>query len=379
MNDSQLNSRKGSEAVCQIENYLLLLNHDIIKTFSQIYHIMRASIHLQRIAALLLWSAGIMAFTQQVQRPKLVLVRTHSSSLSKSFRSNVHTQPLLSFNEPSRYATLLLGNSSKARAFLFTLHQSSRSETVSVGTGTTQSPSTVSRSGLSKTALKHRTRLIRSAFRSRQILRRWGKHTILLSEDIQEVLERCTGLACSMAKNFWWSLPLLLCVVPLYTLIVLQTLPTTPVFWKLVRIEQWLTSVVAAFLASNASYYLAAAYLHLLYAQQHKTGFWILAAGTISTIFHTVQAAGYYHTAEALCYLDHGVAGTAILYFFHVCGNPSRRAWGLGVSGLVALACPGYMYPFWHSLWHVLSAATAVVWVHDSEKSTYHTKNETDR
>lgn len=217
---------------------------------------------------------------------------------------------------------------------------------------------------------------------------------------------KCHAAARHSATNFWWSLPSLLCLVPLYTLAAWQTMPTTPGVWKLVNMELvWqhlppssAASVVAAFLASNVSYLIAAAYLlrsrgisgavvdpENSKKQQRGSicsnngggilipaslGWWTLLAGAMSTVFHTVQAVGDYGVAEALCYWDHGIAGTAILYFWYACGRPSPRAWLCASAGVAALAfpvaaCPP-IYPWLHSLWHVLSALAAVVWARDA-------------
>lgn len=233
---------------------------------------------------------------------------------------------------------------------------------------------------------------------SRGAWRRWSKQAVLVAEDVQEARERCAGAALRLVRNFWWMLPLWsLSLVPLYTVAVFQALPETPHFWKLVSMEQVLTAWIAPFLASNASYYVAAAHLFFRSAagkqqyqlrlqpqlqeqpqpqpQQYSNSngnnkslaLWTLSAGTVSTIFHTVQSLGHYRAAEALCFIDHGVAGTAVLHFWHVCGAPSRRTWALGAAGLACLACPGDLYPALHSLWHGLSALTAVVWARDAE------------
>lgn len=103
--------------------------------------------------------------------------------------------------------------------------------------------------------------------------------------------------------------------------------------------------------------------------QQPRTGlaFWILTSGLVSTIFHSFQAmsgsAEASALAEALCFVDHGVAGASVLYFWNVCGRPRRSTVVVGVAGLVALALPlrpGYAWL--HSLWHFLSATAALLW-----------------
>lgn len=231
-------------------------------------------------------------------------------------------------------------------------------------------------------------------------------------------LANVSAAVTEAAQHFWWTGPaILLCgVVPIHTLCVYQTLPTTPAVWKLVNMEFVHTAahavtIIAVFLASNLSYILAAA--HLLRQSKNRAGtsmarttqpflqssrerqqeppqntlpiaaaaaktavpaalgWWILAAGCMSTIFHAVQAWGDYGIAEALCYLDHGVAGTATLYFWHACGAPSLRTWLWAAAGLTTLAFPitavyPPLYPALHASWHVLSAIAALVWVQDA-------------
>jgi hypothetical protein len=83
----------------------------------------------------------------------------------------------------------------------------------------------------------------------------------------------------------------------------------------------------------------------------------------MSTIFHIVQAVGDPLLAEALCYLDHGIAISGGLYFWHICGRPSKTTLAIGSVGIVALCLPlrpGYAWL--HSAWHFLSAAAAVAW-----------------
>lgn len=194
------------------------------------------------------------------------------------------------------------------------------------------------------------------------------------------------------AQRYGWALPSLLCAVPVYTYAVWRSLPTTPAVWKLVNVDfvhshGQAASILSAFLASNLSYLMAAAYLWRESSSstvsstisstissspvpRRALGGWLLAAGITSTVFHTVQAYGDFRLAEALCYFDHGIAGTAILYFWSTCGRPSLRTWGLGSAGLLALAFPSRLcpplYTWLHSLWHLLSALSAVVWVRDA-------------
>jgi hypothetical protein len=229
-----------------------------------------------------------------------------------------------------------------------------------------------------------------------------------------------------LVLRYWWTFPaILLCgVVPCHTLLVSKSLPMTPSFWKLVNMDfvhsmAHAVTTIALFLASNASYFGAALYLWSKSAlvAQHSwwaaapllrpnripkqtsplvsptnqiptnltatldatttvrlptaLGGWTMAAGCMSTIFHTVQAYGDFGLAEALCYWDHGVAGTAILYFWYACGRPSVRTWACITAGLTALAFPitavhPPLYPALHASWHVLSAVAALVWAHDA-------------
>jgi len=226
----------------------------------------------------------------------------------------------------------------------------------------------------------------------------------------------CWSVAKAFASSAWWALPLLLCAVPLYTLAAWQTLPTTPSWWKLVSVDHLWKSpdgpfVVAMFMLSNISYFMAGLYLlrKFPFVKSSTTesetgdngissgattiksagrlaslsllkpsmssmtagtpsrytwlGIWTLLAGAVSTIFHAVQTYGEYSVAEGWCYLDHGIAISAILYFFRTCGMPGKSALALGAAGLVALSLPlkpGYAWL--HSTWHLLSAGSAVLW-----------------
>lgn len=237
----------------------------------------------------------------------------------------------------------------------------------------------------------------------------------LLFDRICDVLYTCI-------IPFWYLLPSILCFVPIYTLTVWQTIPVTPDVWKLVNMDfiWWYythkphaISVIFTFLASNASFFMAALFLlkqsypavtTVTPKQIQKTssstssstvsstaatiaaatavlnrgknipsslGYWVLAAGIMSTIFHTVQACGNYRIAEALCYLDHGIAGTAICHFYNRCGTPSLRTILCGIIAFITLAFPITAihlpsYTTLHSLWHTLAAATAVLWAYDA-------------
>jgi hypothetical protein len=65
-------------------------------------------------------------------------------------------------------------------------------------------------------------------------------------------------------------------------------------------------------------------------------GVWILAAGLVMTLFHTVQGLAAFRVAESLCYLDpNGVAVPVGLHYFDTLGLPSRRVLLHGLPGLV--------------------------------------------
>jgi hypothetical protein len=92
-------------------------------------------------------------------------------------------------------------------------------------------------------------------------------------------------------------------------------------------------------------------------------GVWVCLAGLISTIFHSVQALGSHALAESLCYIDHAVAISAILYFIDTCGIPSKLVSTIGtvaIGTLVITPTPGYAWL--HSTWHYLSALAATKW-----------------
>ena len=61
----------------------------------------------------------------------------------------------------------------------------------------------------------------------------------------------------------------------------------------------------------------------------------MIAAGLVSVIFHSFQAFGSYSLAEGLCYVDHGFAISSTLYFFNICGRPSKKVMALGLAGFL--------------------------------------------
>ena len=125
-------------------------------------------------------------------------------------------------------------------------------------------------------------------------------------------------------RRGWWCFPMLLVCVPLYSSLVLGTVATMPSWWPLTRMDHILASpyaklIIGVFLGSNLSYYIAGSYLLLRETgalarnQLHRPlkgypllGVLVLAAGTVSTVFHSVQALGNFSVAEVLCYVDHG-------------------------------------------------------------------------
>jgi hypothetical protein len=183
--------------------------------------------------------------------------------------------------------------------------------------------------------------------------------------------------------EIWWLSPILLCLVPVFSQLCFSTLPATPDVWKLVNLPALRHNnafFVAGFLTSNISYVASAATLvwsgrltptaSWVWSHRFSPAAWILAAGLVSSAFHSVQSFGTYSVAEAWCYLDHGVAITAMLYFWRTFGLPSSKVfWGTAIAGLLALIAPtadnGKVYTVLHSTWHVLSATAAALWALD--------------
>lgn len=175
-------------------------------------------------------------------------------------------------------------------------------------------------------------------------------------------------------QQYWWSFPMILCLLPFVHEIVLNQSIVTPNFWKMVNIQNIVRHqpdaalVIMFFLGSNIAYYIAGGYLLQKFPARTLApglGVWVLLSGAVSTIFHSVQSLGDIQLAEILCYIDHGVAGSSLCYFWNVCGHPplTIRFWTLAISSLVALCCPLQPgYAWLHSTWHFLSAATAVTW-----------------
>jgi hypothetical protein len=190
----------------------------------------------------------------------------------------------------------------------------------------------------------------------------------------------------SVFKKCWWALPMALAIVPVYSALVWNVLPTMPHWWPLTRMDQLFTSpswnvIVTVFLSSNLFYFVSGAYLWGRFSWESKShadgstglkgfpmlGGLIMTAGAVSTTFHYFQALGSFRIAEALCYVDHAVAISSILYFWHRCGRPGLAASLMAAAGFATLAItqPLVIYPYLHSAWHGLSAGAAVFWAND--------------
>jgi hypothetical protein len=183
----------------------------------------------------------------------------------------------------------------------------------------------------------------------------------------------------SFVKRWWWALPMGLAFVPVYSSLVLKVLPSMPHWWPLTKMDKLLNNpkyglIVTVFLSSNAFYLASGLYLLTRFScksnamQGYKMlGTLVLTAGVVSTVFHYYQALGSFRIAEALCYIDHAVAITSILSFWHRCGRPGVFTTILGLTGIATLVItdPLHIYPYLHSAWHCLSAGAAILWAHD--------------
>jgi hypothetical protein len=231
---------------------------------------------------------------------------------------------------------------------------------------------------------------------------------------------QCSAATVAASKNLcqtsWWASPMFACLIPVYHALVLQQNPSMPHWWRVFPMDHlWASpdaiAIVGFFLLSNLAYFLSAAYLIAMFPpvlasastaattstgagaagaaaaaveeSEAKTGrlqtmlslrptrhtglgLWVATAGAVSTLFHSFQALGDYGIAEGLCYIDHGVALTAIFYFWRVLGRPSPATCYVSVAGLITLVLthPGYAYL--HSTWHFLSATAAILWATQS-------------
>ena len=188
--------------------------------------------------------------------------------------------------------------------------------------------------------------------------------------EVMRASDRLKSVLCTFIASTWWLTPLVLCLVPLYTLCLFQCLPVTPDCWKLVQLQPFGHSVssIGGFLLSNVVYFVSGGYLCYKSDTTRSLGLWTLLAGLVSTIFHSVQVVDY-RLAEALCYFDHGVAITSILYFVKTLGLPGLRTTVLSALGLVLLANPlPDLYLWLHSFWHVCSAGAALTWAMDAAR-----------
>jgi hypothetical protein len=192
---------------------------------------------------------------------------------------------------------------------------------------------------------------------------------------VGSVLERSSLYQSAQAggkvfSKCWWISPMFLALVPIYCALVKGTCARMPSWWQVFNMDHVLKAksaavVVGCFLFSNIAYFLSGTYLLNRFPFQRNgkstafkptrfsmLGVWILAAGLVSTIFHSVQALGPYPVAEALCYVDHGVAISASFYFCDTCGLPSRRVCAIGLAGIAALVITEPGYAWLHSTWH---------------------------
>jgi hypothetical protein len=196
-------------------------------------------------------------------------------------------------------------------------------------------------------------------------------------------------------RRVWWMMPLVLALVPPYCAITKGTCAAMPDCWRVVNMgyiaaaenAHW---VIGPFLASNISYLWSGAYLMHKFrlfrggsARKRRwwrglqitpnrfamLGVWVALAGLISTIFHSVQALGSHSLAESLCYIDHAVAMSAILYFFDTCGVPSKSVSLIGALAIVTLVITAPGYAWLHSTWHYLSAVAATRWALEGYES----------
>ena len=215
---------------------------------------------------------------------------------------------------------------------------------------------------------------------------------------------RATGLLfASVAKatkeslrNYWWCHPMLLALVPAYSLIFKGSWASMPDWWAVFDMSHLAAPgkanwILASFLGSNVAYGLSAAYLIKRFgsfeisengrlkfkrSKLSMLTFWLTLSGIISTAYHSFQTLGSFAVADAFCYIDHAIAGSSIFYFFHVCGNPSKRTWTIGAMALLALfGGTPTNYAWIHSSWHYLSALTATLWALDG----YHRTSESEK
>mmetsp|Transcript_22374 Transcript_22374/g.47027 ORF Transcript_22374/g.47027 Transcript_22374/m.47027 type:complete len:326 (-) Transcript_22374:36-1013(-) len=210
-------------------------------------------------------------------------------------------------------------------------------------------------------------------------------NTSILLQGAGNLLASLASSAIELLRKYWWSFPMVLALFPPYCVLFKGTYASMPDWWSVVNRDNFATAKItnwsiASFLGSNIAYALSGIYLHQRFrfcersqrgslefrpSRFSNLGVWILVAGLISTIFHSVQALGSYALAESLCYLDHAVAGSATFYFFDTCGIPSKVTSLIGALAITTLVISTPSYAWFHSSWHYLSAAAATRWAID--------------
>ena len=219
--------------------------------------------------------------------------------------------------------------------------------------------------------------VLRSRFRGLRIAYPWLK-------EMQGHIESWKTASMKFLRQTWWLCPMLLALVPCYSALCLGKCAQMPEWWQVVKMDTIRQSndaalIIGGFLVSNIAYFASGVFLLTRFpvrsVKKRKSrfpllkptsfsmlGIWILLAGTVSTIFHSVQALGSHAISESLCYVDHAVAISAAFYFLKRCGFPSRRVLAIGIASLATLVYCHPAYAAIHSLWHFLSAATATQW-----------------
>eukprot|EP00980_Cylindrotheca_fusiformis_P017350 scaffold5380_cov131-Cylindrotheca_fusiformis.AAC.27 len=192
------------------------------------------------------------------------------------------------------------------------------------------------------------------------------------SQSILSVFSAVTKELWNKTNQLWWTFPLLLAVMPIYTAVTQGSFVRMPEFWPVVSIQGIFPSmfgwVVTGFLSSNICYFLSGAFLwkNLNTGKFRLLGAWLSISGLISTVYHSVQAfmGANNPVTESLAYIDHGVALSAACFYLDTCGWPSKRAWAVGLVGLLCLGVchTAESYAVLHSIWHVLSAGAATLW-----------------